>query len=104
MRRTSTDSSRFSFPMPRMGRRVLRRGFQPAVSRLEDRTLLATVTWINPNSGDWDTPSNWSTGALPAPSDVPTPGRASGDPQPSRPSLDHRRSGLLSTLTHRKKS
>jgi hypothetical protein len=31
--------------------------------------LLSTVSWINPNGGDWDTPSNWSTGALPGPSD-----------------------------------
>lgn len=52
MRRMFHRSPRLSFPMPRMRRRVLRRGFQPAVSRLEDRKLLATVTWINPNSGD----------------------------------------------------
>jgi hypothetical protein len=31
----------------------------------EDRTLLSTVNWINPAGGDWDTPSNWSTGKLP---------------------------------------
>jgi len=48
---------------------VHRRGFQPAVSRLEDRTLLATVTWTNPSGGDWDTPSNWSTDSVPGPSD-----------------------------------
>jgi len=23
------------------------------------------VSWINPNGGDWNTPSNWNTGALP---------------------------------------
>jgi phage baseplate assembly protein gpV len=28
----------------------------------------ATVTWIG-GSGDWNTPANWSTGALPGPSD-----------------------------------
>jgi hypothetical protein len=27
------------------------------------------VSWINPSGGDWDTPSNWSAGALPGPSD-----------------------------------
>ena len=31
---------------------------------LEARTLLATVSWINPAGGDWSTASNWSTGAL----------------------------------------
>jgi hypothetical protein len=36
---------------------------------LEERTLLSTVTWINASGGDWDTPSNWSTDALPGPSD-----------------------------------
>src|SRR5262249_29349500 len=28
-----------------------------------------TVTWINPGGGDWDTPANWSTGAVPGPDD-----------------------------------
>ena len=36
----------------------------PTLCRLENRLMLS-VSWINPNSGDWDTPSNWSTGALP---------------------------------------
>jgi hypothetical protein len=31
--------------------------------------LLSTVTWNNASGGDWDTPSNWSTGVLPGPSD-----------------------------------
>jgi hypothetical protein len=31
--------------------------------------LLATVTWINPAGGDWDTPTNWSTQSLPEPND-----------------------------------
>jgi hypothetical protein len=39
------------------------------VSALEDRMLLATITWINPSGGDWDTPANWSSGAVPGPSD-----------------------------------
>jgi hypothetical protein len=45
------------------------RTFRPLPLRLEERTLLSTVTWINANGGDWDTPSNWSTDALPSPSD-----------------------------------
>jgi Bacterial Ig-like domain (group 3) len=62
MRRRRPRSVRTASP-------VFRRGFRPALSQLEQRTLLASVTWINPDGGDWDTPSNWSTGALPGPSD-----------------------------------
>ncbi len=36
---------------------------------LEDRIQPATVNWIGTGSGDWDTKSNWSTGALPGPGD-----------------------------------
>jgi len=36
---------------------------------LEDRTVPSTVNWINPAGGDWDTPSNWSTGAVPGQAD-----------------------------------
>jgi hypothetical protein len=47
---------------------------------LEDRAVPATVTWVNPAGGDWDTAANWSDGTvsrLPGPSDdavIPTPG------------------------------
>src|SRR5262245_35048753 len=36
---------------------------------LEERVLLATITWTNAAGGDWDTPGNWSTGALPGSAD-----------------------------------
>jgi hypothetical protein len=62
MRPMSRRSLRTSSP-------VRRRVFRPLLSQLEDRTLLATVTWINPAGGDWDTAANWSSGALPGPSD-----------------------------------
>jgi hypothetical protein len=40
------------------------------VSRLEERTVLSTITWVSSSGGDWDTPSNWSSSpALPGPSD-----------------------------------
>src|SRR5262252_913490 len=39
------------------------------LERLEDRTLPSVVNWINPGGGDWNTASNWSTGALPGASD-----------------------------------
>src|SRR5207253_1704917 len=42
---------------------------RPEVLRLEDRTLPSTVTWINPGSGDWNTASNWSSGAVPGAAD-----------------------------------
>ena len=38
--------------------------------RLEDRAVPATLTWINPLGGDWDTPANWSGGHLPGSSDT----------------------------------
>jgi hypothetical protein len=28
-----------------------------------------TITWINPNGGFWDDPTNWSTGVVPGPTD-----------------------------------
>jgi hypothetical protein len=50
-------------------RRGVRRGFRPEVERLEDWTLLSTVAWTNPSGGDWDSPCNWSNGAMPTASD-----------------------------------
>ena len=63
MRRTFNTSSAASLLETTSAK--ARRGppsFRPMPKRLEDRKLLATVTWINPGGGDWDTPSNWSTG------------------------------------------
>jgi hypothetical protein len=40
-----------------------------SIEALEERTVPSTVSWINPASGDWDAPSNWSTGLVPGPSD-----------------------------------
>src|SRR5262249_19679637 len=39
------------------------------LERLEDRAMPSVVTWINPASGDWAEPSNWSTGTLPSAND-----------------------------------
>src|SRR5438445_7263480 len=36
---------------------------------LEDRTVPATITWVNPAGGDWGTPSNWSGGTVPGAAD-----------------------------------
>jgi len=51
---------------------MLRHVFRPAVSRLEDRTLLATMIWTNPAGGDWDTASNWVNSGNPSDQHVPT--------------------------------
>ncbi len=45
------------------------RWYRPAFELLEARIAPATVTWINPAGGDWDTPANWSTGAVPGAGD-----------------------------------
>ena len=50
---------------------MFRRGFRPAVSRLEDRTLLATMLWTNAAGGDWDVASNWVNAADPTDQHVP---------------------------------
>src|SRR5947208_638311 len=42
---------------------------RPALERLEDRLLLAAISWTNLAGGDWDTPGNWSSGNLPTASD-----------------------------------
>lgn len=44
---------------------------------LEDRCVPASVTWIGPDGGDWDTAANWSTGNVPGATDdvsITTPG------------------------------
>ena len=71
MPRTIRRSPRTLFPAlnASLPRRGIRRGFRPALSQLEDRALLATITWANDVSGDWDNPSMWTGGALPGPSD-----------------------------------
>jgi hypothetical protein len=43
--------------------------FRPHLEVLEDRTLPAQVFWTNAAGGDWDTASNWSTGATPGSAD-----------------------------------
>jgi hypothetical protein len=39
------------------------------VERLEVRSLLATVSWINPAGGAWELGGNWSSGAVPGVAD-----------------------------------
>jgi hypothetical protein len=75
-RRLLRDVSRPSLrPYRRAGRPQAARP-RPAVEQLEDRTLLSIVTWVG-GTGDWNTPGNWSGGALPGSADdvqITTPG------------------------------
>ena len=41
----------------------------PVLETLEFRRLLATVSWVSATSGSWDVASNWSTDAVPGPTD-----------------------------------
>ncbi len=47
----------------------MRRLSRPWLETLERRVVLSSVSWIDPNGGDWDTASNWSSGAVPAAGD-----------------------------------
>ena len=63
-RRNRSDQRRLSaFRLYSRSPRRIR--YLPALESLEDITLLSTVNWTNPAGGDWDTVTNWSTGALP---------------------------------------
>ena len=53
----------------RTKRRTRRASYRPWAELLEDRALPSTVTWTKPAGGDWDTPSNWSSGVVPGPND-----------------------------------
>jgi RHS repeat-associated protein len=45
------------------------RRFGLFLEKLEDRALLTTVTWINPNGGNWAVGANWSGGSVPGSGD-----------------------------------
>ncbi len=42
---------------------------RPGLEVLENRVVLSTISWINPNGGDWDTASDWLTDTVPTASD-----------------------------------
>src|SRR5262245_55420417 len=52
---------------PRRRTRVI--GCKPGVECLEDRMVPATLRFINPAGGDWDTPTNWDEGRIPGMND-----------------------------------
>ncbi|MGO9469242.1 MAG: hypothetical protein ACLQVF_34380, partial [Isosphaeraceae bacterium] len=51
----------------RNGRRA--RLSSPWLEWLERRVVLSSISWINPNGGDWDTPANWSNDEVPMAAD-----------------------------------
>src|SRR5205823_1373849 len=46
-----------------------RRSYRPILEVLESRNLLAVAHWNSAVSGNWNTPGNWSTGAVPGAGD-----------------------------------
>ncbi len=46
-----------------------RGGVRPCLECLEDRTLPAMITWVNPAGGDWNNPTNWKPQEVPGPDD-----------------------------------
>jgi hypothetical protein len=60
-------------PLSPVGRcRAARRrawDYRPLLLALEDRTLLSTITWLHPVSGDWDEAANWAGGRVPTAGD-----------------------------------
>jgi hypothetical protein len=57
-------------PRPGRGARRGARGLRPELVPLETRTAPATVTWLSPVGGDWDTGPNWAGGRVPGPNDT----------------------------------
>ena len=43
--------------------------YRPQLELFEERVVLSTIQWINPASGNWEDPSNWSSGTVPGPGD-----------------------------------
>ncbi len=41
----------------------------PWLERLETRLVLSSISWTDPNGGDWDTAGNWSSDTVPTASD-----------------------------------
>jgi RHS repeat-associated protein len=74
----STARARRRDRVHRQGRKLIRA--QPFLERLESRLVLSSVSWINPNGGDWDTATNWSGGMVPKATDNVAIGIAVSNP------------------------
>ena len=53
---------------PKISRRQLKKQSRCCLETLENRLFLSAVSWVG-GTGSWNTPSNWSTNALPQPGD-----------------------------------
>src|SRR5437879_5707341 len=42
---------------------------RPEIEAFEERLVLSPISWIKPDSGNWEIGSNWSGGAVPGASD-----------------------------------
>jgi hypothetical protein len=60
---------RFATSPTRWSRSKKSLAHRPRLEQLEDRTLLSTITWANPQGGDWSVAGNWDLNRLPGPSD-----------------------------------
>ncbi len=69
---------------------------RPVLEQLEDRTLLATVTWINSVGGDWNTGTNWDNGVGPGIGDDAVIPDLSGTPTITHSSGSHTIASLTS--------
>ena len=96
-RRGSIDSS--SRRPRRMSNRQRRVGLRPWLEGLEDRTLLAVITWNTtayPKGGNWDSPGSWNGGVVPGPSDT---AKITGLTSPGTVYLDSSNADSVSSLT-----
>ena len=56
-------------PLSRRRHRNPRARHLPWLEVLENRLVLSSISWINPDGGDWDTVGNWSSDTVPTASD-----------------------------------
>src|SRR5262245_22506921 len=56
----------------RSRRKIGNKSFRPRWELMEDRMLLATMSWANAVGGDWDAASNWVNASNPSDRHVPT--------------------------------
>jgi hypothetical protein len=73
---STLGKSLFGKPASRSHKRPNSRRCRPVVEILEDRTVLSPVHWNVDASGNWNDPTNWSTGLVPLPGDDVTINRA----------------------------
>ena len=74
-------------------------GLRPWLEDLENRLVLATITWNTtayPNGGNWDAPGSWTGGVVPGPSDT---AKITGLTSPGTVYLDSGNADSVDSLT-----